>query len=116
MLWDWLAGVPELRGHLRHLPVRPGPEELGAGTDLVIALVSNLVSEALVTALQIWLTDRASSRATHQTTITVIHPDGHTLTLTTTDPATAAQALRDLLAPPAFPGLGASGDQPGDPA
>jgi hypothetical protein len=79
--------------------------ELGAGADLVIALVSNLVSGAPVAALQVWLTDRARSRTSGQVTVTVTGQDGRSVSYG--DMASGVQALRGLLGLDAQPGLGA---------
>jgi hypothetical protein len=98
VLWQWLTGVPELRGHIRQEPATVGPHELGAGTDLVVALVSSLVSGALVSALQVWLSDRASSRTSAQVTVTVTGQDGRSVSVTTSDIASGVQALHRLLA------------------
>jgi hypothetical protein len=97
VLWQWLTGVPELRGHVRQEPATTGPHELGVGADLVIALVSNLISGALVTALQVWLSDRVSSRAREQVTVTVAGQDGRSVSVTTSDITSGVQELRSLL-------------------
>jgi hypothetical protein len=112
VLGQWLAGVPELRGHVRQEPATVGPDELGAGADLVVALVSSLVSGALVSALQVWLSDRVSSRAREQVTVTVTGQDGRSVSVTTSDLTSGVQELRSLLGLDTQPGPDAALDDP----
>jgi hypothetical protein len=70
-LVDWLRKVDELRGQVHRVPRQAEPDDMGAGADLVVALASTSAATALVTSLQVWLTNRHSD-----VDVTVVDPNG----------------------------------------
>jgi hypothetical protein len=75
-LQDWLRNEPELRGHLRQGET-PGPAgAMGASTELIVGIISSGAATALVTSLQVWLTQRRAD-----VTVNVAGPHGRKVTL-----------------------------------
>jgi hypothetical protein len=90
-LWDWLRGVPELRGHLRRETASAQPGDMGNSTELVVALASTGAATALVTSLQVWLVNRHTD-----ITVSVTVPGGQQVSLTAARAKDMAQ-VQDLL-------------------
>jgi hypothetical protein len=90
-LLKWLRSVPELRGWVQREPVRAQPGQQGASGDLVVALASTGAATALVSSLQVWLTNRHSD-----ITVSVSVPDGRQVVINTTRTHDMTQ-VRDLL-------------------
>ncbi|MBU3865101.1 hypothetical protein KN815_13780 [Streptomyces sp. 4503] len=88
----WLAGQPELRGRVRRAPASaPPPGTMGAGTDVVLALLEpGGVATVLAGAVVAWLQTRRGSR-----TVTLTRPDGTEITISSTEvePLDAQQAV-----------------------
>jgi hypothetical protein len=90
-LLEWLRGVPELRGRVQRERVTAQPGQQGASGDLVVALASTGAATALVTSLQVWLTNRHTD-----VTMSVSVPDGRQVTVTATRAHDLSQ-VRELL-------------------
>jgi hypothetical protein len=91
VLWDWLCGVPELRGHLRRETAAAQSGDMGPSTDLVVALASTGAATALVTSLQVWLTNRHTD-----VTVNVTATNGRQVSLNATRAKDMTQ-VKDLL-------------------
>src|SRR5690242_2601116 len=75
-LQDWLRGEPEFRGHLRQGEA-PGPDgAMGASPELIVGIVSSGAATALVTSLQVWLTQRRAD-----VKLNIAGPQGRKVTL-----------------------------------
>jgi hypothetical protein len=57
-LRDWLRNEPELRGYLREAETPSPAGAMGGTTELIVGIVSSGAATALVTSLQVWLTQR----------------------------------------------------------
>ena len=75
-LWDWLRHEPDFRGHLRQGETPGPPGTMGASTELIVGVVSSGAATALVTSLQVWLTQRRAD-----VKVTVTGPQGRTIVL-----------------------------------
>lgn len=91
VLAEWLRGIPELRGRVQREQVAAQPGEQGVSGDLVIALASTGAATALVTSLQVWLTNRHTD-----VTVSVSVPDGRQITVNATRAHDMTQ-VRELL-------------------
>lgn len=94
-LWEWLRGVPELRGHLSRRSAPPVEGRMGAGADLVVVLASTGAVTALARSLQTWLAGRRSD-----VTVEVTGPGGRRMSVTgrfAVDHDRHLQTLQDLL-------------------
>lgn len=94
-LWEWLRGVPELRGHLSRRSTPPVEERMGAGADLVVVLASASAATALTRSLQTWLAGRRSD-----VTVEVTGPSGRRVSVNgrfAVDHDRHLQTLQDLL-------------------
>jgi Effector Associated Constant Component 1 len=57
-LQDWLRSEPEFRGHIRQGEARGPDGAMGASPELIVGIISSGAATALVTSLQVWLTQR----------------------------------------------------------
>jgi hypothetical protein len=92
-LLEWLRGVRELRGGVQRERVTALPGQQGASGDLVVALTSTGAATALVTSLQVWLTNRHAD-----VTVSVSVPDGRQVRLTAARVPDITQVRELLLA------------------
>lgn len=105
-LWDWLRNEPELRGHISEGETPGLVGEMGVSTELIVGVVSSGAATALVTSLQVWLTQRRSD-----VKLNVAGPQGRQVTLDAKRVADAENLLNTALgwaegAPPAPPAVG----------
>ncbi|MBL1119836.1 hypothetical protein JK364_47165 [Streptomyces sp. 110] len=88
----WLAGQPGLRGRVRRATDSgPPPGAMGAGTDVVLALLEpGGVATVLAGSVVTWLQTRRGSR-----TVTLTRPDGTEITVSSAEvaPLDAHQAI-----------------------
>jgi hypothetical protein len=75
-LWDWLRHEPDFRGHLRQDETPGPPGTMGASTELIVGVVSSGAATALVTSLQVWLTQRRAD-----VKVNITGPQGRTIVL-----------------------------------
>ena len=103
-LRDWLRNEPGLRGQLREGGA-PGPAgAMGASTELIVGIVSSGAATALVTSLQVWLTQRRAD-----VTLKVTGPQGRAVSLDAKRVSDAERLLNTALG-------WAEGAPPGPPA
>jgi hypothetical protein len=106
-LQDWLRNEPELRGHLRQDETPGSPAgAMGASTELIVGIISSGAATALVTSLQVWLTQRRADVA-----VNVAGPHGRKVTLNAKRVPDAERLVNTALgwaegAPPAPPAVG----------
>src|SRR5260370_13096644 len=75
-LWDWLRHEPDFRGHIRQGET-PGPAgTMGASTELIVGVVSSGAATALVTSLQVRLTQRRAD-----VNVSITGPQGRKIVL-----------------------------------
>lgn len=75
-LLDWLRHEPDFRGYLRQGETPGPPGTMGASTELIVGVVSSGAATALVTSLQVWLTQRRAD-----VRLNIIGPQGRTIVL-----------------------------------
>lgn len=113
----WLAGQPGLRGRVRRDTASgPPPGAMGAGTDVVLALLEpGGVATVLAGGVVAWLQTRRGSR-----TVTITRPDGTQISVSSTEvaPLDAQQAseLAERLAAALEPDAGAPEADGGEPS
>ena len=105
-LQDWLRAEPELRGHLRQGETPGQAGAMGASAELIVGIISSGAATALVTSLQVWLTQRRAD-----VKLNVVGPQGRKLILDAKRVPDAERLLNTALGwtegdPPASPAAG----------
>jgi hypothetical protein len=91
-LWDWLRHEPDFRGHLRQADTPGPPGTMGGSTELIVGVVSSGAATALVTSLQVWLTQRRAD-----VKVSVTGPQGRTVVVDAKRIADAGRLLDTAL-------------------